>query len=94
MLCFTEGLFVLHTKDLTSKSCKIPIAKHITKNSMDFLVPEQLITNKTEGITRRMIQDKNRNYPSTKIQFIGLPQGYQKIYDQIVWKVSQTLDPR
>ena len=30
---------------------------------MDFPVPEQLITDKTEAITRRMIQDKNRELP-------------------------------
>ena len=47
----------------TSKTCKIPIAQNINKNSMDFPVPEQLITYKTEAVTRRMIQDKNRELP-------------------------------
>ena len=30
---------------------------------MDFPVPEQLITNKTETITRRQVQDKNKEQP-------------------------------
>ena len=30
---------------------------------MDFPVPEQLITDKTETITRRTIQDKNKELP-------------------------------
>ena len=47
----------------TSKSCKIPkipMVQNVTKDSTDFLVPEQLITDKTEAITRGMIQDKTR----------------------------------
>ena len=44
----------------TSKSCKIPMVQNITKDNMVFPVQEQLITDKTEAITRRMIQDKNR----------------------------------
>ena len=47
----------------TSKSHKIPMVQNITKNSKDFPVSEQLITDKTEAITRRMIQDKNRELP-------------------------------
>ena len=47
----------------TGKSHKIPMAQNITKNSTDFPVPEQLITDKTEAITRRTIQDKNRELP-------------------------------
>ena len=50
----------------TSKSHeipKIPMNQDITKNRMDFPVPEQLITNKTEAIMRGMIQDKNRELP-------------------------------
>ena len=35
----------------------------VTKDSMDFPVPEQLIKDKTEAITRGMIQDKNRELP-------------------------------
>ena len=37
---------------------KIPMVQNITKDSMGFPVPEQLITDKTEAITRGMIQDK------------------------------------
>ena len=50
----------------TSKSCekpKIPTIQSVTKDSVDFPVPEQLITEKTEAITRGMIQDKNRELP-------------------------------
>ena len=32
--------------------------QNVTKHSTDFPVPEQLITEKTETITRRMIQDR------------------------------------
>ena len=66
----------------------------LLKISLDFPVPQQLITGKAEAITGGMTQDKNRNYLSTKIQFIGLLQGHQKIYDHPVQKVSQTLDPK
>ena len=44
----------------SSKSSKIPIVQNVTKDSMDFPVPDQLITNETETITRRKIQGKNR----------------------------------
>ena len=47
----------------TSKSHKIPMVQNATNNRTDFPVPEQLITDKTEAITRRMIQDKNRELP-------------------------------
>ena len=39
---------------------KIPTSQNVTKNNTYFLVQEQLITNKTEAITRGTIQDKNR----------------------------------
>ena len=39
---------------------KIPTTQNVTKFRMDFPVWEQSITNKTEAITRGMIQDKNR----------------------------------
>ena len=45
------------------KSHKIPMVQNVPKNSMDFPVPEKLITDKTEAITRRTIQDKNRELP-------------------------------
>ena len=47
----------------TSKSFKIPkisTTQNVAKNRMDFPAQEQSITNKTEAITRAMIQDKNR----------------------------------
>ena len=50
----------------TSKShkmSKIPMVQDVTKDSTDFPVPEQLITEKTEAIIRGMIQDKNRELP-------------------------------
>ena len=43
-----------------SKSCKIPTVQNVTKDSMAFPVPKQLITNETETITRRKILSKNR----------------------------------
>ena len=36
---------------------------NVTKDNTKFPVPEQLITNKTETITRRKIQGKNREQP-------------------------------
>ena len=47
----------------TSKSHKIPTIQNVTKDNTDFPVPEQLITNETETITRRKIQGKNREQP-------------------------------
>ena len=47
----------------SSKSSKIPVAQNVTKGSMDFPVPDWLITNETETITRREIQGKNRDQP-------------------------------
>ena len=73
----------------------MPTTQNVTRNNTDFPVQEKLITSKTEAITREMIQDKNRElYSSTQSQFIGLLQGHQKIYDHIIQKVSQTLDPK
>ena len=46
-----------------SKSSKIPTVQKVTKDSTDFSVPKQLITNETETITRREIQGKNREQP-------------------------------
>ena len=42
---------------------KIPTSQNVTKNNTDFPVQEQLIMNKTEAITRGMMQDKNRELP-------------------------------
>ena len=47
----------------TGKSCKIPTAQNVTKNNTDLPVPNQLITNETETITRGKIQGKNREQP-------------------------------
>ena len=41
----------------------MPMTQNVTKDRMDFLAQEQLITNMTEAITRGMIQDKNRELP-------------------------------
>ena len=70
------------------------MVQNVAIDSMDFPVPQQLITDKTEAITRGRIQDKDRNYLSTQIQFIGLLQGHQIIYDHLAQKVSQTPDPK
>ena len=47
----------------TSKSPKIPTIQRCAKDNLDFTVPEQLIANETETITRRKIQGKNREQP-------------------------------
>ena len=39
------------------------MVQNVTKHSTDFPVQEQLITKKTEGITRGMIQDKHSKLP-------------------------------
>ena len=39
------------------------MVQKVTKDSMHFPVPDRLITNKTETITRREIQGKNREQP-------------------------------
>ena len=48
---------------MAGKSCKIPTVQKVTKDSMDFPVPKQLITNEIETITRREIQGKSREQP-------------------------------
>ena len=45
------------------------MTQNVTKNRMDFLVQEQLITNKTEAIMRGMIQDTNRELPFYLVSF-------------------------
>ena len=54
---------VADTQASLSKSSKIPTVQNVTKDSMDFQVPDWLITNETETITRREIQGKNREQP-------------------------------
>ena len=46
-----------------NKSSKIPTVQNVTKDSTNFPVPDQLITNETETITRRDIQSKNGDQP-------------------------------
>ena len=41
----------------------MPIVQSITTNTTDFPVTEQLLKDKTEAITKRMIQDINRELP-------------------------------
>ena len=45
---------------MANKSCKIPTIQKVTKDSMNFPVPKQLIINEIETITRREIQGKSR----------------------------------
>ena len=52
---------------------KIPTTQKVIKDSTNFPVPEQLITNKTETITRRQIQDKNREQPFHQDPFFRPP---------------------
>ena len=46
-----------------TKSPKIPTIQDVTKDNMDFPVPQQLITNETETITGKRILGKNRGQP-------------------------------
>ena len=66
----------------TNKLPKIPTVQIDTKVSTDFPVPQQLITNKTETITQRQVQDKNREQPLYPDPFLGLLQGHQTNYNQ------------
>ena len=54
---------VADTQASTCKSSTIPTVQKVTKDSRDFPVPEQLITNETETITKKEIQGKNREQP-------------------------------
>ena len=81
----------------TSKSHelpKIPTVQGVTKDSMDFPVPEQLITNKTEAIIRGMIQGKNGEIPFYPDLIYRPPPRSPKIYNHTAQKVSQTPDPK
>ena len=51
------------TQASTCKSSKMPIVQQVTTDSTGFQVPEQLLTNETEKITRKQIQGKNREQP-------------------------------
>ena len=48
---------------MVSKSHKMPTVQTVTKDSTNFSVLKQLITNKIETITRREIQGKSREQP-------------------------------
>ena len=50
---------VADTTVSASKSCKIPPVQNITKDSMAFPVPKQLISNETETITTKQIPSIN-----------------------------------
>ena len=78
----------------TNKSSEIPTIQKDTKVSTDFPVPQQLITNKTETITQRQVQDKNRELPLYPDPFLGLLQGHQTNYNQKVQKLTQLLNQR
>ena len=58
-----KNQYVVDIPASMSKSSKIPTVQKVTKDSMNFPVPEQLITNETETITRREKQGKNREQP-------------------------------
>ena len=55
-----------------SKSPKIPTIQKVVKDNMDFPVPEQLITKKTETISKGEIQGKIKSNLFIQIQFIDL----------------------
>ena len=61
---------------------------------MDFPVPQQSITDKTEAITRGTIQDKNRELPFYPDPIYRPPPRPPESYDHPVQKVSQTPDPK
>ena len=63
MQCKKHPQPVADTLVSTNKLPKICTVQKVTKGSTNFPVPDQLITNKTESITRRQIQDKNREQP-------------------------------
>ena len=50
---------VVDTNISASKSCEIPTAQNVTKDSTAFPVPKQLITNETETITTKQILSIN-----------------------------------
>ena len=57
----------------TNKLPKRFTIQKVAKDSTDFSVPEQLIMSKTETITRRQIQDKNRKQPFDPDPFFRPP---------------------
>ena len=62
MLCFTEGLFVLHTKDLKRRTFKFPVSQlHVEPEQPKLLPGRKPIIQKAE----RPIQSKTRSKVST-----------------------------
>ena len=67
---------VVDTNVSGSKSCKIPTAQNVTKDSMAFPVPKQLITNETETITTKQILSINTEqtfHPSSIYRLLPRP---------------------
>ena len=59
---------------------------------MKFPVPNQLIMNKTETVTKRQVQDKNREQPfQPDPYFRPPPRLHQIIYNLKVQKLTQLL---
>ena len=68
---------VADTSVSTNRLPKIPTIQKDTKVSTDFPVPQQLITNKTETIIWRQMQDKKGKQPFYPDPILGLLQGHQ-----------------
>ena len=54
---------VVDTLVSTNKLPKIPTNQNVTIDSTKFPVPNQLMMNKTETITKRQVQNKNKEQP-------------------------------
>ena len=85
---------LLLTTVSASKLCKIPTVQNVTKDSMAFPVPKQLITNETATITRRKIPSENSKQSFYPDPIFRPPPRHQKIYEQIVQKASQMLSTK
>ena len=74
-----------------SESCKIPTAQNVTKDSMAFPVPKQLITSEKETVTTKQIPTINieQTFHPDPI-YIPFPRQL-KNYDLTVQKISQIL---
>ena len=73
------------------KSPKIPTNQKVTVDSTTFPVLNQLITHKAETITKRQVQDKNREQPCQPVPYFRPPPRPQTIYNQKVQKLTQLL---
>ena len=56
-----------------NKSPKIPANQKVTIDSTKFPVPNQLLTHKAETITKRQVQDKNREQPCQSYPYFRPP---------------------